>query len=282
MIHQLDSATAGQREQPGTCRSKHQGRAGSARRQGFTLIELLVVLAVVGILAGLLLPVLARARENGRRAACQSNLRQIGLGLQQYTQDWDEILIPDWFAPDGTTTPGTTQSADTPQARYKWMDAVYPYIRSTKIFTCPSATGSRATPWVYYKDLPPNSETDDFGSYVIMHGYGPTLSAFTIDSNCTDCTPPVSHPLSNDLVRLSQVQTGSTTAWVLDGETIPPPGESTFYAQYKDGQLGPVDPRHLDMINVLFLDGHVKAIRRETLEKRNSKGIVSMATVQDD
>lgn len=254
---------------------------GLARR-AFTLIELLVVLAILAILAGVLLPVLSRSRENGRRAACQNNLRQIGLGLQQYVQDWDEMMIADWFAPQGSTLPGTTQSADTPNARYKWMDATYPYIREEKIFTCPSATGSRATKWTYYKSMAPNSETDDFGSYVIMHGYGPTATAAMVDSNCTSCTPPVSHPLSNDLVRLSLVQAPASTAWVLDGEVVPPPGESTFYAQCKEGHIGPVDTRHLDTLNVLFVDGHVKAMQRSAVERRNSNGIMSMATVQDD
>ncbi|MBC8104296.1 MAG: DUF1559 domain-containing protein, partial [Cytophagales bacterium] len=63
-------------------------------RAGFTLIELLVVIAIIAILAAILFPVFARARENARRASCQSNLKQIGLGLIQYSQDYDEKLVP--------------------------------------------------------------------------------------------------------------------------------------------------------------------------------------------
>src|SRR5688572_8152662 len=59
-------------------------------RSGFTLIELLVVIAIIAILAAILFPVFARARENARRASCQSNLKQIALGVKQYTQDYDE------------------------------------------------------------------------------------------------------------------------------------------------------------------------------------------------
>ena len=59
-------------------------------KSGFTLIELLVVIAIIAILAAMLFPVFARARENARRSSCQSNLKQIGLGLLQYSQDYDE------------------------------------------------------------------------------------------------------------------------------------------------------------------------------------------------
>src|SRR5690349_4775228 len=64
----------------------------SALRSGFTLIELLVVIAIIALLAAILFPVFARARENARRASCQSNLKQIGLGIMQYTQDYDDRL----------------------------------------------------------------------------------------------------------------------------------------------------------------------------------------------
>src|SRR3954466_4926477 len=63
-------------------------------RKGFTLIELLVVIAIIAILAAILFPVFARARDNARRAACQSNLKQVGLAIAQYTQDYDEKMVP--------------------------------------------------------------------------------------------------------------------------------------------------------------------------------------------
>src|SRR5947208_11599528 len=69
-----------------------------ATASGFTLVELLVVIAVMAVLAGLLLPVLARAREEGRRVACLSNLRQISQAHLMYVQDWDERLVP-WYVP---------------------------------------------------------------------------------------------------------------------------------------------------------------------------------------
>ena len=70
------------------------------RRTGFTLIELLVVIAIIAILAAILFPVFAQAREQARMSTCLSNFKQIGLGVKMYIQDWDETY-PRW-APDGT------------------------------------------------------------------------------------------------------------------------------------------------------------------------------------
>lgn len=63
-------------------------------RTAFTLIELLVVISIIAVLAAILFPVFARARENARRASCMSNLKQIGLGFMMYTQDYDEMMPP--------------------------------------------------------------------------------------------------------------------------------------------------------------------------------------------
>ncbi len=239
-------------------------------KRAFTLLEVLVVVAIIAILSGILFPAFSRARENARRAACQSNLKQIGMGLIQYTQDYDEILCPDWFVTFPNPSTLTTQRASTPNARYKWTDAIFPYTKSEQIFTCPSATGKAANPWHEFHTLP-TADTDDFGSYIIMHGYGPGQP---------DRTPPVSHPLSNDLVGLSRAAAPSTTAWVLDGD-------GGFYCQV----LNPATPspyverlvpRHLDTVGVLFLDGHVKSIKLDVLNKPNASGVLPMATIQDD
>ncbi|RYX83832.1 DUF1559 domain-containing protein [bacterium] len=106
-------------------------------RKAFTLIELLVVIAIIAILAAILFPVFARARENARRASCQSNLKQIGLGVMQYTQDYDEYLPS--FARDGTSATNKFVSDYT-----IWADAIQPYVKSTQLFVCPSNTFANA------------------------------------------------------------------------------------------------------------------------------------------
>ncbi|BCM89192.1 hypothetical protein IAD21_01036 [Abditibacteriota bacterium] len=100
----------------------------SNKRGAFTLIELLVVIAIIAILASILFPVFARARENARRTSCMSNLKQIGLGVLQYTQDYDEKFLKQ----DLTPTTGD----------WHFGYILQPYLKSQQIFMCPSAAGA--------------------------------------------------------------------------------------------------------------------------------------------
>jgi len=102
-------------------------------RKGFTLIELLVVIAIIAILAAILFPVFAQARERARQATCTFNMKQLGLGFVQYTQDYDECY------PCG----GNNQTAQ------GWGEEIYPYVKSNGIFRCPDDGNANANPLSY-------------------------------------------------------------------------------------------------------------------------------------
>lgn len=130
--------------------------------KGFTLIELLVVIAIISILAAILFPVFARARENARRASCMSNLKQIGLGILQYTQDYDEKYPPNWNCQTSTAScPAEELDTDSSKpsgvfnasgsgggsGHYRtWMDFIFPYVKSIQIFVCPSSVVAKTSP----------------------------------------------------------------------------------------------------------------------------------------
>ncbi len=105
------------------------------RGRGFTLIELLVVIAIIAILAAILFPVFARARENARKSTCQSNLKQIGTGILMYLQDYDERM----FNHCGMPRPGNTADGF---PEHCWPYCVAPYIKNTQVFVCPSSTST--------------------------------------------------------------------------------------------------------------------------------------------
>ncbi len=102
-------------------------------RKGFTLIELLVVIAIIAILAAILFPVFARAREKARQTSCLSNVKQLGLGIMMYVQDYDETFFTSLYAESRTTPPGPF-----------WGSCVYPYTKNYQIFTCPTGGGRGA------------------------------------------------------------------------------------------------------------------------------------------
>jgi prepilin-type N-terminal cleavage/methylation domain-containing protein/prepilin-type processing-associated H-X9-DG protein len=112
-------------------------------RKGFTLIELLVVIAIIAILAAILFPVFAKAREKARQSSCLSNLKQIGLAHLSYAQDYDERFLQGRYT--GTCMYGHVHTAAAPAAinDYRgWTTHISPYIKNTQVFTCPSQTPS--------------------------------------------------------------------------------------------------------------------------------------------
>ncbi len=109
--------------------------------RGFTLIELLVVIAIIAILAAILFPVFARAREKARQSSCLSNVKQISLGAMMYTQDYDETYVPGLIGSPGAGPGPVSQSATWFSDQKMHFDVIYPYVMNVQVFECPSGGG---------------------------------------------------------------------------------------------------------------------------------------------
>ncbi len=106
-------------------------------KKSFTLIELLVVIAIIAILAAILFPAFARVRESARRSSCQSNLKQIGLGIEQYKQDYDGTYPMAYFYVNGSSSANGYN---------QWTGTIQPYVKSTQLFVCPSDPNGGISP----------------------------------------------------------------------------------------------------------------------------------------
>jgi prepilin-type N-terminal cleavage/methylation domain-containing protein/prepilin-type processing-associated H-X9-DG protein len=109
-----------------------------AGRRGFTLIELLVVIAIIAILAAILFPVFARAREKARQTSCLSNIKQIGLGSLMYCSDYDQFIFGHIQGRRDDPVYGPTG----PPGYIRWADQIYPYVKNEQLFVCPSNPGA--------------------------------------------------------------------------------------------------------------------------------------------
>lgn len=207
-------------------------------RRAFTLIELLVVIAIIAILAAILFPVFARARENARRASCQSNLKQIGLGFAQYTQDYDERLPAANAGTNGADKPGAWMYYKTVPNFDPTQSALYPYIKSAQIFVCPSdATGAT-----------------NRNSYA-------TNSCVYVDGSTTG----IAYHVGKSLAAFDE-----TSKWMLLGEEGSPTNNTLStddaYLLLSGTSGNDFTARHLDGSNLLFLDGHVKWYRVDKIK----------------
>jgi prepilin-type N-terminal cleavage/methylation domain-containing protein/prepilin-type processing-associated H-X9-DG protein len=207
-------------------------------RRGFTLIELLVVIAIIAILAAILFPVFAKAREKARQTSCLSNMKQIGLAFMQYAQDYDETLPTDWI----TLPPGTPWTD-----RYTWRAAIFPYIKNTQVFSCPSDS------YVYSGALAGQCQN---GEGNIPASYGD--NTFHWDSG-------VPNPPGTLYCRVGQI--------LLPAQLIIA-GDSSYgghQLSYQPNTLNTVrsDPgsmRHNEGCNYCFADGHAKWLKPSSVE----------------
>lgn len=111
------------------------------QKKGFTLIELLVVIAIIAILAAILFPVFAKAREKARQSSCASNLKQIGLAINSYKQDYDETYPLNYSAYDGNGSRMFTGPSCSYRG-YWWIDELVPYVKNEQLWMCPSGRGN--------------------------------------------------------------------------------------------------------------------------------------------
>ncbi len=102
-------------------------------KRGFTLIELLVVIAIIAILAAILFPVFARAREKARQSSCMNNLKQIGLATMMYVQDYDEMFPIDWYRAQSADTCHTWCAMTLPT-----LESINAYVKNRQIWVCPN------------------------------------------------------------------------------------------------------------------------------------------------
>lgn len=249
----------------------HKSVSGRKKR-GFTLIELLVVIAIIAILAAILFPVFARARENARRSSCQSNLKQIGLGILQYAQDFDERFMP-----------GANNMS---QSGAGWGTQVQPYVKSIQIFRCPSDPYVQAPYFPYGAAYLPSTfsyfyNNNFAGGFQYDKGYvatpgapGLNLSQVNVPTRTVmvwECAIGYWYPTCTREVGCNS-GLGEATSPAANGNeyggtpAVPATGQLSggIGAGTTISGVGS-KPRHFDGANYLAADGHVKYFRPEVI-----------------
>ncbi len=191
-------------------------------RKGFTLIELLVVIAIIAILAAILFPVFARAREKARQASCLSNTKQMGLAVMQYAQDYDETYVCGFLR-------------NVPTSNRFWYQLLQPYIMNYQVFRCPSAGCVKC---------PTN------GSFY-CGAYGP------VDYACNHRLLAV----WGAYIRVASVKYAAETVVIAESDWTRCPsdyGSNAWRICESNHASFFVPQRHNDGANLVFADGHAK------------------------
>ncbi len=212
-------------------------------KRGFTLIELLVVIAIIAILAAILFPVFARAREKARTSSCASNLRQLGTAFAMYRSDNDGAMPMDYYQVEGSST------------HLRWIHTIFQYVMNTQVYQCPSNPTTTDTAWT-----PPYQTRAPYSSYYYWHYY----LAGQSESNVRDTTGTImlmdgwfDADANQDYNRgmfTSPAATATVMAAWVNGDWRDTP--------YVNRSILENMRRHNSGINATYFDSHVKRIPR--------------------
>ncbi len=214
------------------------------RRRAFTLIELLVVIAIIAILAAILFPVFAKAREKARQSSCQSNVKQMSLGVLQYAQDYDEIIPWMWQGGAGSVWAHVPINGTAISNYTIWCEYIYPYVKNTQVYSCPSQTYTQANM--------------QYSTFAMSYNYNGSAGL--------TAAPWVAPGPANQA--MAKIITPASTILMTDGWTMDCWWYAEDWAALVSGKAGPgqawtsgtwnVVRRHNEGTNAGYCDGHAK------------------------
>jgi prepilin-type N-terminal cleavage/methylation domain-containing protein/prepilin-type processing-associated H-X9-DG protein len=263
------------------------------RFPGFTLIELLVVIAIIAILAAILFPVFAQAREKARATQCLSNVRQLGTAIAMYTQDNDEFMPYNYMY--NFDCPNFNNQTEL----YWWQDLCRPYVKNEQVYTCPSA--SPHTGYDYLR--PANTPNPLIRDYIAnaswgFHANGESLVVNGVEYGAwaPNIAGPFTNMWCNPSISLAAIEDSAGTIAIFDGaypyseiwrglqtdayyNATSKCSEAVDYGSWGDPRPqdvrchdGFVAKRHTGGFNASFCDGHAKFIRNSRLGQWTMRG----------
>jgi len=219
------------------------------RNQGFTLIELLVVIAIIAILAAILFPVFARAREKARISSCQNNMKQMGTAFAMYRSDYDGYMPLDWFLAENNRV-------------YRWIHATYTYVYDDNVYQCPSEPTTTDVDW-----SPPYATFGPFSSFYYCHH----LLASQSDSDIRTASATIMlmdgwfFPEANRgdwMVGMFNSWPNTPTDNLAPAQHMAAWVNGNADAEYVNATILSTMRRHNGGVNATYVDSHVKWINR--------------------